>query len=126
MWICYLLGSGGSTYVGVTKTLTQRIRQHNGEIKGGASATHRKKNWQLLCYVKGFENRSVVQKFETQVKRYRRKSGGRGGAIQGARAMWVNFNGCPKVQNYQFFFSPYFEDIAPDLITELMAAMEPE
>jgi predicted GIY-YIG superfamily endonuclease len=37
----YLLvaSSSGNTYVGATVNLDHRLRQHNGEIKGGAKAT---------------------------------------------------------------------------------------
>ena len=40
-WFCYLLinTNNNSTYVGVTKNLERRLRQHNGEISGGAKAT---------------------------------------------------------------------------------------
>lgn len=39
------------TYVGITNNFTRRLRQHNGEIKGGARyTTSHKKNGEWLCY----------------------------------------------------------------------------
>jgi hypothetical protein len=47
-----------STYVGATVDLEHRLRQHNGEIKGGAHATTMKVrqglSWKRVCYVSGF------------------------------------------------------------------------
>lgn len=47
-----------STYVGATIDLEKRLRQHNGEIKGGARDTSIKVNkgekWDRVCYVEGF------------------------------------------------------------------------
>lgn len=41
MYVCYLIVSEETyhTYVGVTNNLRRRLRQHNGEIRGGAQAT---------------------------------------------------------------------------------------
>lgn len=40
-YVCYCLQSTttSKTYVGVTNNLTRRLRQHNGELKGGARYT---------------------------------------------------------------------------------------
>jgi structure-specific endonuclease subunit SLX1 len=44
-YVCYLLrlakadSAAARTYVGITNNLTRRLRQHNGEIKGGALST---------------------------------------------------------------------------------------
>lgn len=91
MWLCYLISSQRCTYVGVTLGMHTRLRQHNGEIKGGAKATSRLTNWKVVCTIHGFPNRSVVQKFESRVKRFRRRCGGRGGVLQGAQIMWNHF-----------------------------------
>lgn len=43
------------TYVGITNNLERRIRQHNGEIKGGAKYTRNFKGngiWQYHMYIK--------------------------------------------------------------------------
>lgn len=77
-YICYIIWNGSRTYVGITNTEGRRIRQHNGEIKGGATATRGRGVWKYLCFVRGFETRSTVQKFESRLKRYRRVNRGRG------------------------------------------------
>ena len=39
--VVYILGNGKSLYVGATIDLAHRIRQHNGELSGGAPTSHR-------------------------------------------------------------------------------------
>ena len=41
------------TYVGATKNLARRLRQHNGELVGGAKST-RGRRWAYLFHVEGF------------------------------------------------------------------------
>ena len=50
---CYILCSdiGNTTYNGYTNNITRRLRQHNGEIKGGAAATRNKK-WHYIAIIK--------------------------------------------------------------------------
>jgi predicted GIY-YIG superfamily endonuclease len=55
----YLLESTNhNTYVGATVDLEHRLRQHNGEIKGGAVATSKKvkkgETWTRVCHIEGF------------------------------------------------------------------------
>lgn len=74
----YLLGcSDGSTYVGATVDIHHRLRQHNGEIKGGAHATTMKVKrgytWERLLHVCGFPNWSSALQFEWAFKYYSRK-----------------------------------------------------
>jgi structure-specific endonuclease subunit SLX1 len=62
------------TYVGATVDLNRRLRQHNGEIKGGARATHRGGNeWRRVCYVKGFPDWRSALQFEWKWKQIGRK-----------------------------------------------------
>lgn len=50
---CYILYNtdNKTTYNGYTVNLVRRLRQHNGELKGGAKATHRSSTWRFLCVV---------------------------------------------------------------------------
>jgi predicted GIY-YIG superfamily endonuclease len=77
MWSVYLLQEeGGSrTYVGATVDIHRRLRQHNGEISGGAKATSGK-DWKRVCYVTGFPHERGALQFEWAWKyRSRGKSG---------------------------------------------------
>jgi predicted GIY-YIG superfamily endonuclease len=64
---CYLLYTEeNQTYVGATVDIDRRLRQHNGEIKGGARRTGmmvgRGLLWKRACYVEGIpEWRSALQ-----------------------------------------------------------------
>lgn len=80
-WKCYLLGTtdptahdGGrpKTYVGVTPDLDRRLRQHNGEIAGGAVAT-RGGSWERICHVRGFPDKRAALQFEWRWKQITRK-----------------------------------------------------
>lgn len=71
-WVCYLLVCDGRTYIGATKNKDRRLRQHNGEIVGGAKAT-RGRTWTRVCYVKGFPDSRAALQFEWRWKRMREK-----------------------------------------------------
>ena len=38
-WSCYILFSNGKSYTGASNNVNKRLRQHNGELAGGAKAT---------------------------------------------------------------------------------------
>lgn len=65
-WYCYLIQSNDKrrTYVGYTKNVQKRLRQHNGEIKGGAKATRSHRPWRLIVYVQGFLTANEAMSFE--------------------------------------------------------------
>jgi predicted GIY-YIG superfamily endonuclease len=56
MWFVYVIYSGNNTYIGSTNNLKRRLRQHNGEIVGGAKATKKATDWQYLAYITGFKD----------------------------------------------------------------------
>lgn len=85
--LVYLLRSGERTYVGATKCLPRRLRQHNGEIGGGARQTSRTGPWVVACTVTGFRTFGEALKFEHAWRREgRRCGGGRRGGIETRRA----------------------------------------
>ncbi len=48
-YYCYIIANeNGNTYNGYTTNLSRRLRQHNGEIKGGARATHNRGPWKFI------------------------------------------------------------------------------
>jgi structure-specific endonuclease subunit SLX1 len=72
-WYCYLLVSTeGQTYIGATIDPDRRLRQHNGEICGGARATAIRvgqgQSWERVCYVKGFLSKREALQFEWRWK----------------------------------------------------------
>ena len=68
-WIFYLIENNGCTYAGVSPDPVRRLRQHNGEIKGGAKYTTSKgPGWKHICLVHGFQNKIQSMQFEWAVK----------------------------------------------------------
>lgn len=64
---CYLLSNGFRSYIGATVNLEKRLKQHNGELAGGAKYTKGSK-WERLCHVSGFKNWNQCLKFEWRWK----------------------------------------------------------
>ncbi len=72
-WSVYLLQcSDGSFYSGVTTDLARRVRQHTGEIVGGANYT-RGRRPVVLAWHETCANRSVAQQREYLVRHSPRK-----------------------------------------------------
>lgn len=61
-------GHGALTYVGVTVDFKHRLRQHNGELKGGARAT-RGGTWRRLYVVRGFPDQRTALQWEWRLHR---------------------------------------------------------
>ena len=96
-WFVYMLINKNSTipYIGKTNDLERRLRQHNGEIKGGAKRTHRalslrkgkdkdkdknrdkeeeeEKKWERVLHIKGFIDERAALHFENRFQRERRR-----------------------------------------------------
>ena len=76
---CYILRSTVSNraYVGYTIDFPHRIRQHNGEIKGGAKRTQKWRPWTPICIIRGFYDASSALRFEYRLQHpgTRRKAG---------------------------------------------------
>ena len=68
-WTVYLLRCADSTlYTGVTTDLARRLRQHNGELSGGASYT-RGRRPVTVVYREHHPDRSSAQQREAALKR---------------------------------------------------------
>ena len=76
-FVYFIQSTNGSTYIGATVDLDKRIRQHNKEIKGGATATSIKvlqgEIWSYLCYVENFPSWNEALKFEWRWKQISRQ-----------------------------------------------------
>ncbi|PLA74004.1 hypothetical protein CYQ88_08555 [Hydrogenovibrio sp. SC-1] len=71
-WVVYLLKcADNSLYCGVTNDLVRRLRQHNGEIKGGAKYTQARRPCELV-YQEVCEDKSSAMQREYALKRLSR------------------------------------------------------
>ena len=75
-FVYFIQSTNGSTYIGATVDLDKRIRQHNKELKGGATATSIKvikgEVWSYVCYVENFPDWNEALKFEWRWKQISR------------------------------------------------------
>jgi putative endonuclease len=73
MYFVYILECcDGTYYTGITTDIGRRIRQHNGELVGGAKYTAARKPVRLLAQSVPIENRSLASKLEYQVKQQKK------------------------------------------------------
>uniref|UniRef100_A0A6C0DPM9 GIY-YIG domain-containing protein n=1 Tax=viral metagenome TaxID=1070528 RepID=A0A6C0DPM9_9ZZZZ len=76
-WYVYCLATYNApicTYIGATVDRDRRLRQHNGELKGGAKKTSmRKGDWYRVCSVSGFTDSHKALSFEWHWKQFSRK-----------------------------------------------------
>ena len=68
-WLIYILKCGdGSLYCGITNNLEKRLKQHKGEIKGGAKYT--RSHWPCkLVYKEKSASRSEASQRELVIKK---------------------------------------------------------
>lgn len=74
-YYCYILYSKEGnqstrelTYIGYTKNLLRRLKQHCGLLPGGAKATRSRDNWRMIRAVTGFRTPRDAQDFERSWK----------------------------------------------------------
>ena len=76
-FVYFIQSTNGSTYIGATVDLDKRIRQHNKEIKGGATATSMKVQrgevWTYVCHIENFPTWNEALKFEWRWKQISRQ-----------------------------------------------------
>ena len=74
IWTIYILECGDKTlYCGITNNIENRLKQHNGEIKGGAKYTRSRKPLELV-YQESAISRSEALKREIAIKKMTRKT----------------------------------------------------
>jgi predicted GIY-YIG superfamily endonuclease len=59
-------------YVGATTHMPRRIRQHNGEIKGGGKYTSKHRPWEVRAVFGPYANQSEAMKAERALKKSKR------------------------------------------------------
>jgi len=67
MYYCYWITSGARSYIGATVDPTKRLRQHCGDLAGGARRT-RGRTWKFECVVSGFRTWKEALQFEWSFK----------------------------------------------------------
>ena len=86
-WYVYLLSNGSRSYVGLTNDPAKRLRQHNGEISGGASSTKKSPfPWFFECLLSGFISRGQATTWENLIKKRSRGLKARRAAMEGVAA----------------------------------------
>lgn len=74
MWYVYLIeNTEGIYYCGITKDIFRRLKEHNGELPGGAKFTKRGRPWTML-WATGVITRSDALKLESKVKKTRKSN----------------------------------------------------
>jgi putative endonuclease len=69
IWSVYILQSAhGRFYTGTTTNLVRRVRQHNGELVGGAKATRSGRPWKVV-YAEMFGDKSTALRREAAIKK---------------------------------------------------------
>ena len=76
MYYVYWIQSGRRAYIGATVDPQKRLRQHNGEITGGAKCTRGRGPWHFHCVISGFRTWNEALQYEWAAKSCTRGSRG--------------------------------------------------
>lgn len=71
-YFVYWIQSGQRTYIGATVDPKKRLRQHNGELVGGAARTRNRGPWHFEAVVSGFRTWREALQYEWAAKYYTR------------------------------------------------------
>jgi putative endonuclease len=71
-WVYMVQGKTGVLYTGVTTDVERRLRQHNGEERGGARATRAHRPYTMV-YTKSCASQSEAQVCEYAIKKLTKK-----------------------------------------------------
>ena len=90
-WVFYIIHNRGATYAGVSPDPVRRLRQHNGEIVGGAKYTTGKgPGWEHICLVRGFQDKIHSMQFEWAVKHVAPRNAG--GVVNRIKKLYAVLN----------------------------------
>lgn len=72
-WFVYIIQSepNGTLYTGVALDPDDRLRKHNGIVKGGAKATRPGRPW-VIVYVEKCSNKPAALRREAEIKKLSR------------------------------------------------------
>ena len=82
LFSCYGLfsPSTGRTYIGMTTDTHRRVRQHRGDLAGGARATRVARDWQMVFALTGFPPTATLSAL-SGASSTRRATGGRAAPV---------------------------------------------
>ena len=83
----YWIRSNNKHYIGATVCPQRRLRQHNGEIQGGAQRTTSRGPWTFECVIKGFRTWKEALQFEWAFKFYTKRCRGVDSRKQGLQVL---------------------------------------
>ena len=68
---CYILQNEDNqrTYNGYTVNIVKRLRQHNGDLSGGARSTKHSKTWKYIAIVSGFPDNINALQCEWRIRK---------------------------------------------------------
>ena len=123
-YFVYWIQSQGRAYIGATVDPTKRLRQHNGEIVGGAARTRNRGPWHFHCVISGFRTWKEALQFEWAAKYHSRRARGiaaRREAIEAlcARERWTSNSPLSAEVPLQFEYTPTQYGSPPEVYAPL-------